>query len=103
MARWNIFILKQNVVSEKLFQLIACFLTGRCQSVILNGQTSDWKTIRAGVSQRSILGPLFFVIYINDPTSNLKSNIKLLAYDSKYTEQWLKKGLQMSQTMGNGF
>ena len=45
-----LFILKQNVVSGKLFQLIACFLTGRCQSVILNGQTSDWKTIRAGVS-----------------------------------------------------
>ena len=54
-------------------------MSGRFQSIILNGKISDWETIHAGASQRSILGPLFFLIYINDRTSNLKSNIKLLA------------------------
>ena len=81
--------LKQNAVSGKLFQLIASFLTGRFQSVILNGQTLDWQTIRPDVSQLSSLGPLYFLTYVNNQTSNLKSNIKLLADDSKYIVQWL--------------
>ena len=58
------------------------FLSGRFQGVLLNGQTSDWATIQAGVPQDSILGPLFFLIYINDPTDNLNSNVKLFADDT---------------------
>ena len=34
---------------KKLFQLIKSFLSGRFQRVLLNGQTSDWETIQAGV------------------------------------------------------
>ena len=58
------------------------FLSGRFQGVLLNGQTSDWATIQAGVPHDSILGPLFFLIYINDPTDNLNSNVKLFADDT---------------------
>ena len=42
------------------------YLTGRQQSVVLNGQTSSWKNILAGVSQGSVLEPVLFLIYIND-------------------------------------
>ena len=77
-----LFKLKQNGVSGNLFQLIASFLNGKFQRVLLNGQTSDWETIQAGVPQGSILGPLFFFIYINDLTNNLKSNVKLFADDT---------------------
>ena len=72
--------LKQNGVSDSLFQVITGFLGGRFSRVIRNGQASDWEIIQAGVPQGSILGPLFFLI--NDLTIKLKSNAKLFADDT---------------------
>ena len=43
---------------------------------------SHWECIRAGVTQGSILGPLFFLIHINDLATDLKLNIKLFAKDT---------------------
>ena len=77
-----LFKLKQNAVSGNLFQLVKIFLSCRFQRVLLNGQTSDWETIQAGGPQGSILGPLFFLIYINDLTDNLNSNLKLFTDDT---------------------
>ena len=47
----------------------------------MNGQCSNWGDILAGVPQGSILGPLFFLVYINDLTSDLKCNAKIFADD----------------------
>ena len=77
-----LFKLESKGVSGNLFQLIKSFLSGRFQRVLLNGQTSDWETIQAGVPQGSILGPLFFLIYINDLADNLNSNVKLFGDDT---------------------
>ena len=49
---------------------------------MLNGQTSNWKKILAGVPQGSILGPLFFLIFINDIPDGIQSNIKIFADDT---------------------
>ena len=62
--------------------LIKSFLTNRLQRVVLNGQTSNWKEILAGVPQGSILGPLFFLIFINDVPEGIQSNIKIFADDT---------------------
>ena len=47
-----------------------------------NGQTSSWSPILAGLPQDSILGPLFFLIYIHDLGNNLSSTVKLFANDT---------------------
>ena len=55
------------------------FLDNRIQRVILNAQYSSWAKVEAGFTQGSVLGPLLFLIYINDLSDNLVSNPKLFA------------------------
>ena len=50
--------------------------------MVLNGQSSSWKGITSGVPQGSILGPLLFLIYLNDLPDGLLSNCKLIADDT---------------------
>ena len=61
---------------------MANFLEEKKKRVILNGQHSTWTNVEAGVPQGSILGPLLFLIYINDLPENLVSNPKLFADDT---------------------
>ena len=74
--------LKRCGVSGQLLTLIESFLKDRKQRTVLNGQCSNWGNILAGVPQGSILGPLFFLVYINDLTADLKCNVKLFADDT---------------------
>ena len=76
-----IFKLKQNGISDDLLN-ISDFLRNRKQRVTLNGQSSSWTNVNAGVPQGSILGPLLFLIYINDLSDGLSSNAKLFADDT---------------------
>ena len=69
-------------ISGNLANLFRSFLNGRHQSVVLNGQLSDWAPTLAVVPQGSILGPLLLLIYTNDLPDNLNSLIKLLADDT---------------------
>ena len=74
--------LKSYGIEGPLLSVIKDFLANRYQRVVLNGQTSSWKSILAGVPQGSILGPLFFLIFINDLSDGIKSSIKIFADDT---------------------
>ena len=70
----HIYKLKQNGISRKSLNLIIDFLSNRKQRVVLNGKYSSWTNVETGIPQGSILGPLFFLIYINDLSDNLITN-----------------------------
>ena len=74
--------LKSMGISGELCNLLESYLSGRFQRVLLNGQSSSWKPVLAGVPQGSILGPLLFLVYISDLPNGLKSNAKLFADDT---------------------
>ena len=76
--------LKQNGISGKLFDIVTDFLNFRKQRAVCNGHYSSWTSIEAGVPQGSILGPQLFLIYINDLSEELATNIKLFADDSPF-------------------
>ena len=57
---------------------IVC-LSGREQRVQINGKKSNWDTVDGGVPLGSLLGSLFFIIYINYLDSGISSNISQLA------------------------
>ncbi len=77
-----IFKLKQNGLSGRLLQWIEDYLTNRKQQVAIRSTKSDLKLINAGVPQGSVLGPLLFLVYVNDITENLLSITRLFADDS---------------------
>ena len=65
-----------------MLETLTDFLKDRKQRVVLNGQNSSWANVEAGVPQGSILGPLLFLIYINDLPDNLSTNVKLFVDDT---------------------
>ena len=74
--------LKCNGISGNLLAFFENYIHNRHQRVTLNGTESDWRSISAGVPQGSVLGPLLFLVYINDLTENIKSQMRLFADDS---------------------
>ena len=70
-------------IKGKIFNWIKEFLTGRTQTVKVNGTGSTLADVLSGIPQGSVLGPLLFVIYINDILDNIKANGLLFADDTR--------------------
>ena len=69
-------------IKGQLLKWILDFLTTRRQREVIDGHSSGWSEVTSGVPQGSILGPLLFLVYINDFPLAVKCNCGLFADDS---------------------
>ena len=68
-------------ITGNLRTWISNFLTKRKQRVVVDGEHSDWTNVRSGVPQGTVLGPLLFLLYINDLPHGISSTVRLFADD----------------------
>ena len=60
---------------------INSWLSGRTEQVVLDGQASDPVPVLSGVPQGSVIGPVLFLLFINDLPDNIRSSVRLFAVD----------------------
>jgi hypothetical protein len=73
-------------IEGRLFDWLCDYLSDRKIRVVINGQKSEWLETTAGVPQGSILGPLLFLIFVNDITEDIETGIHLFADDTSLME-----------------
>jgi len=70
-------------INRKIKHWIDQWLSGRLQRVGLNGTTSSWKNVTSGLPQGPVLGPVLFLIYINDLDVGISNWILKFTDDTK--------------------
>ena len=77
-----LFKLRQNGVTDRLHDWLTDYLSQRTQRVFIGSSFSNSSVVNAGVPQGSVLGPLLFLVYVNDIAESLISTTRLFADDS---------------------
>jgi hypothetical protein len=75
--------LKSFRITDNVYNWIENWLSDREQRVVLNGSFSDWKQVTSGVPQGSVLGPLLFIIFVDDMDQAVCSKLLKFADDAK--------------------
>ena len=68
-------------INGHILKWISEFLSGRTQCVVVDGAASSWSAVESGVPQGTVLGPLLFLLYINDLPDCVESQVRLFADD----------------------
>ena len=75
--------LKSHGMGNSIINWIEQWLTDRRQRVVVDGEVSSWKSVLSGVPQGSVLGPILFLVYINDLEEGVTGKILKFADDTK--------------------
>jgi hypothetical protein len=75
--------LRRTVIGGNVLNWIKVWLSNRRQKVCIDGEFSNWASVTSGVPQGSVLGPVLFLIYINDIDDQLLSKVEKFADDTK--------------------
>ena len=75
--------LQQYGIKGNISNWVKAFLSDRNKRVIVKGSTPGWEDITSGIPQGSVLGPILFLIYINDIPGAVAELMKLFADDAK--------------------
>ena len=73
-------------------------MAGRTQSIVIDGEISDAAAVKSGATQGSVLGPLLFLLFINDLAKHTSSTVRIFADDGvllKDTESTSCLGVQV--------
>ena len=70
-------------IEGQVLRWLKAFLTGRRHRVSVEGELSEWVYAKSGIPQGLVLGPMLFVIIINDPPFAIKNCCKLFTDDTK--------------------
>ena len=79
--------IKAHGIGGKLYSWIEVWLCNRKQRVVLKGETAEWENVKSGVPQGSVLGPLLFIIFINDIETDVISMLSKFADDYKLARE----------------
>ena len=82
-----IFKLESNGICGSLLNFFKYYLCNRHQRVVLNGTVSKWVQLTAGVPQGSLVGPLLFLVHVNELREDICCNMRLYADDSSLFTQ----------------
>ncbi len=80
--RGLLFKLRQLGITGPILSWLESYLSDRHQRVVIDGQSSEWIKTESGVPQGSILGPLLFLVFVNDLVKDIQTNIRLFADDT---------------------
>ena len=82
-SHWRLILKQKNYgITGQLNHWIEDFLHQRSQRVVCNGEHSNWAPVLSGVPQGSVIGPILFLIYINDFPEEIRSTVRLFADDT---------------------